>query len=244
MLNSSAWPSMSSGIWGRYRSGLITRPAEPTRARLRIRSRWAARSSLMAKATVSSNSPSASQLIVSGDSRTFTQVIVRSRPLAPASTSPLLNPPSAIASRTVSAMGGISMPQLGSGVKDQKYQELLDGLHNGRVCFGLLAFHVESTGVDGDYSPPEWVGSTRAAAGAASRVVPREAGLSSLQPSVSYDQASCHEGTDGQLHKRNSRTAAPRDPGAAIPDRRRRDLHGGADGRGRQARRRDNTVRA
>src|SRR5713101_9622601 len=123
----------------------MTSPAEPTAARLRIRSFCAASSSLMANATVSRSSPSASQLIVSGDSRTFTQVIVRSRPLAPASTSPLLNPPSAIASRTVSAMGGISMPQLRAGVKDQKYQELLDGLHNGRVCFGLLALHVEST---------------------------------------------------------------------------------------------------
>src|ERR1700686_1366875 len=93
----------------------------------------------MAKATVSSSSPSASQLIVSGDSRTFTQVMVRSGPLAPASPSPLLKPPSAIASRTVSAMGGSSMPQPGAGVKDQKYQRLLDGLHNRRIRFRLLA---------------------------------------------------------------------------------------------------------
>ena len=87
-----------------------------------MRSFWAAWSSLMAKATVSRSSPSASQLIVSGDSSTFTQVMVRSRPLAPASTSPLLNPPSAIASRTVSAMGVTSMPEAIARVKDQRNQ--------------------------------------------------------------------------------------------------------------------------
>src|SRR6267378_2966832 len=110
----------------------------------------------MAKATVSSSSPSASQLIVSGDSRTFTQVMVRSRPLAPASTSPLLNPPSAIASRTVSAMGVTSMAQAEAGVKDQRNQRLLVGLHNRRARRRLVACGVESTGVDGDYSPPSW----------------------------------------------------------------------------------------
>src|SRR5256712_5828302 len=132
----------------------MTRPAEPTAARLRIRSFWAAWSSLMAKATVSSSSPSASQLIVSGDSSTFTQVMVRSRPPAPASTSPLLNPPSAIASRTVSAMGVTSMPEARARVKDQRNQGLLDGLHNGRPRLGLVAFPTESTGVDGDLLTP------------------------------------------------------------------------------------------
>src|SRR5438132_10578342 len=132
----------------------MTRPAEPTAARLRIKSFWAASSSLMAKATVSRSSPSASQLIVSGDSRTFAQVMVRSRPLAPASTSPLLNPPSAIASRTVSAMGVTSMPQAGARVKDQRNQSLLDGLHNGLTRRRLVAFRVESTGVDGDLLTP------------------------------------------------------------------------------------------
>src|SRR6202158_4205682 len=132
----------------------MTSPAEPTRARLRIRSRWADGSSLIAKATVSRSSPSASQLIVSGDSSTFTQVMVRSRPLAPASTSPLLKPPSAIASRTVSAMGGLSMPYLGASVKDQKNQGLLDGLHNGLARLMLVPFRVESTGVDGDLLTP------------------------------------------------------------------------------------------
>src|SRR2546430_16714513 len=33
-------------------------------------------------------------------------------------------------------------------------------------------------------------------------------------------QASCKEGTDGQLHDRDSRPAAPRDPGAAGTQRR------------------------
>src|SRR5438552_5155557 len=135
----------------------------------------------MAKATVSRSSPSASQLIVSGDSSTFTQVMVRSRPPAPASTSPLLNPPSAIASRTVSAMGVTSMPEANAGVKDQRNQGLLDGLHNGRAWPGLLAFPAESTGVDGAYSPPELGASTRAAAVAASRVVPRREIRSALQ---------------------------------------------------------------
>src|ERR1700737_4812624 len=131
----------------------MTRPDEPTRARLRIRSRWAAWSSLIAKATVSSNSPSASQLIVSGDSRTFTQVMVRSRPPAPASTSPLLNPPSAIASRTVSAMGVTSMPQPGAGVKYQKNQRVLDGLHNGRVQLGLVASPLSQPALMGLLTP-------------------------------------------------------------------------------------------
>jgi len=45
----------------------------------------------------------------------------------------------------------------------------------------------------GIYSPPELAGSTRAAAVAASRVVPREGILSSLQQSIPFDQASCNE---------------------------------------------------
>src|SRR5438552_8953270 len=160
----------------------------------------------MANATVSRSSPSASQLIVSGDSSTFTQVMVRSRPLAPASTSPLLNPPSAIASRTVSAMGVTSMPEANAGVKDQRNQGLLVGLHNGRAWPGLLAFPPESTGVDGAYSPPELGASTRAAAVAASRVVPREGILSSLQQRnvVRPSQLQRGGGTDGQLHNRDS----------------------------------------
>src|SRR5207244_9930223 len=117
----------------------------------RLMSLRASLSSLIANATASISSPSASHLIVSGDSRTFTQVMVRSRPLAPASTSPLLKPPSAIASRTVSAMGVTSMPHLGAGVKDQRKQGLLDALHNGRVRLRLVPFWAESTGVDGDY---------------------------------------------------------------------------------------------
>src|SRR5438552_13393478 len=131
----------------------MTRPDEPTAARLRIRSRCAAWSSLIAKATVSSSSPSASQLIVSGDSRTFTQVMVRSRPLAPASTSPLRKPPSAIASRTVSAMGGLSMPQLGAGVKDRKKQRLLYGSHNRRVCSRLVAWPLSQPALMGLLTP-------------------------------------------------------------------------------------------
>src|SRR3981081_1725116 len=183
----------------------MTRPAEPTAARLRIRSFWAASSSLMANATVSSSSPSASQLIVSGDSSTFTQVMVRSRPLAPASTSPRFNPPSAIASRTVSAMGVTSMPQAEAGVKHQRNQGLLVGLHNRRARRRLVACRLESTGVDGDYSPPELVGSTRAAAVAASRVVPREGILSSLQQDrvVRPSQLQRGGGTNGQLHHRD-----------------------------------------
>src|SRR5439155_277727 len=47
--------------------------------------------------------------------------------------------------------------------------------------------------LDGDYSPPELGGSTRAAAVTASRVVPREGILSSLQQRMSFDQASCNE---------------------------------------------------
>src|SRR5437868_11454758 len=121
----------------------------------------------MANATVSKSSPSASQLMVSGDSRTFTQVMVRSRPSAPASTSPLLNPPSAIASRTVSAMGVTSMPESGLGVKHRKNQGLSDGSHNGRSRLRLVASHPEPTGEDGAYSPPEPGGSARGAAGAA-----------------------------------------------------------------------------
>jgi hypothetical protein len=54
-------------------------------------------------------------------------------------------------------------------------------LHNGIAWLRLLAFWIESTGVDGVYSPPELVGPTREAAVAASRVVPREGILSSLQ---------------------------------------------------------------
>src|SRR3989442_12411687 len=100
----------------------------------------------MANATVSNSSPSASQLMVSGDSRTFTQVMVRSRPPAPASTSPLLNPPSAIASRTVSAMGGTSMPEARAPLKDQRNQGLLAGLLTGRPRLGLLAFLPYPTG--------------------------------------------------------------------------------------------------
>src|SRR5437588_10641050 len=107
----------------------------------------------MANATVSKSSPSASQLIVSGDSSTLTQVMVRSRPPAPASTSPLLNPPSAIASRTVSAMGVTSMPQRRAGVKDQRNQRLLDALHNGRVRLRLLPFRPESTALMGITHP-------------------------------------------------------------------------------------------
>src|SRR5438128_6585907 len=45
----------------------------------------------------------------------------------------------------------------------------------------------------GTYSPPELGASTRAAAVAASRVVPREGILSSLQQRMSFDQASCNE---------------------------------------------------
>src|SRR5947208_14112034 len=94
----------------------------------------------MAKATVSRSSPSASQLIVSGDSSTFTQVMVRSSPPAPASTSPLLIPPSAITSRTVSAMGVPSMPEANAGVKDQRNQRLLVGFHNERAWLMMLAY--------------------------------------------------------------------------------------------------------
>src|SRR5437588_3195089 len=111
----------------------------------------------MANATVSKSSPSASQLIVSGDSSTLTQVMVRSRPPAPASTSPLRNPPSAIASRTVSAMGVTSMPYRAARVKDQRVQELLVASHNEGPPLRLLAFPSESTAVDGAYSPPESV---------------------------------------------------------------------------------------
>src|SRR5438270_11369264 len=121
----------------------MTRPDDPTAARLRIRSRCAARSSLMANATVSKSSPSASQLIVSGDSSTLTQVIVRSRPPAPASTPPLCNPPSAIASRTVSAMGMISMPQSRLVVKHRKNRGLSDGSTNRRSTLRLVAFPAE-----------------------------------------------------------------------------------------------------
>ena len=85
------------------------------------------------------------------------------------------------------------MPEANAGVKDQRNQGLLVGLHNGRVWPGLLAFPAESTGVDGAYSPPELGASTRAAAVAASRVVPREGILSSLQQRMSFDQASCNE---------------------------------------------------
>src|SRR5438046_5400192 len=45
----------------------------------------------------------------------------------------------------------------------------------------------------GTYSPPELGASTRAAAVAASRVVPREGILSSLQQRMAVDQASCNE---------------------------------------------------
>src|SRR2546427_11724398 len=45
----------------------------------------------------------------------------------------------------------------------------------------------------GPCSPPELGASTRAAAVAASRVVPREGILSSLQQRMSFDQASCNE---------------------------------------------------
>src|SRR5438132_7202778 len=38
-------------------------------------------------------------------------------------------------------------------------------------------------------------------------------------------------GTDGQLYDRNSRPAAPRDPGAPAPDRRGRHLYGGPERR-------------
>src|SRR2546428_422122 len=105
-------------------------------------------------------------------SSAFCALMIRSRPPAPASTSPLLNPPSAIASRTVSAMGVISMPYWNARVKDQRNQGVLVALHNGRSPVGLLAFQSESTGVDGAYSPPELDGSAREAAQAASRVVP------------------------------------------------------------------------
>src|SRR5256885_2889223 len=210
----------------------MTSPAEPTRARLRIRSRWAAWSSLIAKATVSSSSPSASQLIVSGDSRTFTQVMVRSRPLAPASTSPLRKPPSAIASRTVSAMGGLSMPQLGASVTEQS---LLDGLHNRRVCSGLIPWLLSQPALMGLLTPRVGWLDKRGGRGR------KQGGTAGGWPLVlaaerAVYQASCKEGTDGQLHDRDSRPAAPRDPGAAVPDRRGRDLHRGADGGGRPTR--------
>src|SRR2546426_8502258 len=147
----------------------------------------------MANATVSNSSPSPSQLMVSGDSRTFTQVMVRSRPPAPASSSPLLNPPSAIASRTVSAMGVTSMPYRGARVKDQSNQGLLVASHNGRSRLRLLPSPPESTGVDGAYSPPEPADSNKRG-GLWGRKQGGTAGgfLSSLQQSMP-DQASCKE---------------------------------------------------
>src|SRR5207244_10704434 len=42
-------------------------------------------------------------------------------------------------------------------------------------------------------------------------------------------------GTDGPLHNRDPRRAAPRDPGAPAPDRRGGRMHTGADGRRRRA---------
>src|ERR1700736_3085716 len=224
----------------------MTRPAEPTAARLRIRSFWAASSSLMAKATVSSSSPSASQLIVSGDSSTFTQVMVRSRPLAPARTSPLFNPPSAIASRTVSAMGVTSMPEAGAGVKDQRNQGLLDGLHNRRVRLGLVAFRVESTGVDGDLLTPR-AGRLDKSGGRGRKQGGTAGGdplvLAAEHP-VRPSQLQRGGGTDGQLHNRDPRRTAPRDPGAPAPDRRGGHLHTGAYRRGRGTALRGPSVRA
>src|SRR5260370_5572829 len=223
----------------------MTRPAEPTAARLRIRSFCAAWSSLMANATVSRSSPSASQLMVSGDSRTFTQVMVRSRPPAPASTSPRLNPPSAIASRTVSAMGVTSMPQSRAGVKDQRNQSLLDGLHNAGVRLGLLAFRIESTGVDGDSLTPG-AGRLKQSGGRGRKQGGTAGGqsLSSLQQRKAFDQASCKEVPNGQLHNRDSRRAAPRDPGAPPPDRRGQHLPGGPHRRRRRAASAGPSVRA
>src|SRR3989475_906878 len=211
-----------------------------------MRSFWAAWSSLMANATVSSSSPSASQLIVSGDSSTFTQVMVRSRPPAPASTSPLLNPPSAIASRTVSAMGVTSMPEARAGVKDQRNQGLLDGLHNRRARLRLLAFPPESTGVDGALLTP---GAGRLnKSGGRGRKQGGTAGGNPLvlaaEDVVRPSQLQRGGGTDGPLHNRDPRRAAPRNPGAPAPDRRGRHLHTGADRCRRRAARRGPSVRS
>src|SRR3989454_10267482 len=199
-----------------------------------MRSFWAARSSLMANATVSSSSPSASQLMVSGDSRTLTQVMVRSRPPAPASTSPLLNPPSAIASRTVSAMGVISMPYRNARVKDQRNQGLLVALHNGRSPLRLLASQPESTGVDGAYSPPESGGLEQEGRSLGPQARWYRGRIPLVLAAEHADRPSkLQGGTDGQLYDRDSRRAAPRHPGAQAPDRRGRHLYAGADRRRR-----------
>src|SRR6202049_2777183 len=201
----------------------------------------------MANATVSSNSPSASQLIVSGDSSTFPQVMVRSRPPAPASTSPLLNPPSAIASRTVNAMGMTSMPESAASVKYPKNQALLVGLHNGRRPVRLLAYWIESNATTGPLTP-ERETRARGAAGAA-----RQGGTAGSQASrpcrtraffVVFGLIQRKEEGYGELHNRDSRPSAPRDPGAEAPDRRRRHLHGGAHRGGRPALIHDGPVRA
>jgi hypothetical protein len=55
------------------------------------------------------------------------------------------------------------MPESALSVKHRKIQELLDGLHNEGFRLKLLAFGAESTGVDGDYSPPKLAGSKRGA---------------------------------------------------------------------------------
>jgi hypothetical protein len=45
------------------------------------------------------------------------------------------------------------MPQPGAGVKNQKYQGLLDGLHNRRVCLWLLAYPVSQPTLMGLLTP-------------------------------------------------------------------------------------------
>src|SRR5207237_5018652 len=122
-------------------------------------------------------SPTASHLSVTGDSSALTQVIVRSKPPAPASTSPLLNPPSSIASRTVSAMGVTSMPYRAARVKDQRVQELFVALHNEGPPLRLLAFPLSQPPLTGLTHPrSRWLGK-RGGPAAASRVVPRAAKL-------------------------------------------------------------------
>jgi hypothetical protein len=91
------------------------------------------------------------------------------------------------------------MPEHGAGVKDQKYQRLLDGLHNRRACSALVPWTSSQPALMGLLTPRVgWLNKS----GGRGRKQGGTAGgrLSSLQQSVSFDQASCKEGTDGQLH--------------------------------------------